>query len=124
QVIEPAVGTTDENVRKLPYTGDGQLVHSASYAGLDWREAKKKITADLAVRNRGKATINYKLRDWLFSRQRYWGEPFPIVWVNEEDYRRHGSAEIKDAVTYKDGAGKIFCALPIPESALPLKLPE
>src|SRR5690606_37050236 len=43
-------------------------------------EAKKKITAWLKDKGLGQGTVNYKLRDWLFSRQRYWGEPFPIVW--------------------------------------------
>ncbi|MCA1964073.1 MAG: leucine--tRNA ligase [Prosthecobacter sp.] len=84
QVIEPdhAEGRNGHGTTKLPYTGDGRLVHSNGYSGLPWEEAKKKITADLAARGRGQATINYKLRDWLFSRQRYWGEPFPIVWEN------------------------------------------
>ena len=54
-----------------------------SITGLPTAEAKKKITAWLEEKNLGKKTINYKLRDWLFSRQRYWGEPFPIVWKKD-----------------------------------------
>jgi leucyl-tRNA synthetase len=60
-------------------TGDGVLVNSPLIDGLRVPEAKKKITAWLEAEGIGKGTVNYKLRDWLFSRQRYWGEPFPIL---------------------------------------------
>jgi leucyl-tRNA synthetase len=81
QVVEPPAGTDWRG-----FVGDGTSVNSAkgeiSLNGLPTQEAKKKITAWLESRGLGKKTINYKLRDWLFSRQRYWGEPFPIVWKN------------------------------------------
>lgn len=67
------------DITKEAYTGDGILVNSLLIDGLSVPEAKKKITKWLEEHNLGKATVNYKLRDWLFSRQRYWGEPFPII---------------------------------------------
>ena len=86
------------------YAGDGVLVASAnaevSLNGLGAQEAKARITSWLAAQGRGEAAVTYKLRDWLFSRQRYWGEPFPIVY---------------DA----DGL-----PLPLPESMLPVELPD
>ncbi|HXT10739.1 MAG TPA: leucine--tRNA ligase [Candidatus Angelobacter sp.] len=72
--------------------------------GLPTQEAKKKITAWLESKNLGKKTINYKLRDWLFSRQRYWGEPFPIIWK-------------------RDAAGNLYHEA-LPESALPVLPPK
>ena len=88
-------------------SGDGISVNSTgpeiSITGLPTPEAKKKITAWLEEKGLGKKTINYKLRDWLFSRQRYWGEPFPIVWK-------------------KDAAGNLYHEA-LPESALPLLPP-
>jgi leucyl-tRNA synthetase len=70
------------NEQAMGFTGEGIAVNSPIINGLTSAEAKKKITAWLEERGLGKRAINYKLRDWLFSRQRYWGEPFPIVWQN------------------------------------------
>jgi leucyl-tRNA synthetase len=108
------------------------LVHSDGYSGLPWSEAKAKITADLAARGRGQATINYKLRDWLFSRQRYWGEPFPLVWVNADDYASATAHAASAGVALPLPSAPVTCvidgetryALPIPEASLPLRLPE
>jgi leucyl-tRNA synthetase len=72
-----------EDVQAAVYTGDGKLVNSGMLDGLVVEEAKKKITAWLEEQGKGKGTINYKLRDWLFSRQRYWGEPFPILFKED-----------------------------------------
>jgi leucyl-tRNA synthetase len=87
------------------YTGDGPAINSSapggvSLDGLDVDEAKHTITGWLAEHGYGKATVQYKLRDWLFARQRYWGEPFPIVW--DENGLPHG----------------------VPEDQLPVELPE
>ena len=76
-VVQP---TGDEPA--FGFTGEGIAINSPIINGLTSAEAKKKITAWLEERGLGKRAINYKLRDWLFSRQRYWGEPFPIVWEN------------------------------------------
>ncbi len=134
QVIEPdhGEGRNGDGAVKLPYTGDGRLVHSEGYSGLPWAEAKAKITADLASRGRGQATVNFKLRDWLFSRQRYWGEPFPIVWVDTADYAAATAHALASGVALPLPAEPVTCvidgatrfALPVPERSLPLTLPE
>ncbi|MEM9016572.1 MAG: leucine--tRNA ligase [Verrucomicrobiota bacterium] len=81
------------------FTGNGTAINSGFLDGLATPEAKAKITEWLEEKGLGKKTINFKLRDWLFSRQRYWGEPFPIIW-------RDGHHEA------------------LPESELPLLAPE
>ena len=62
------------------FSGEGIAVNSPAIEGLRTPEAKQKMIAWLEEQGSGKGTITYKLRDWLFSRQRYWGEPFPIIW--------------------------------------------
>ena len=79
---------------------EGRMIFSGLLNGLHSSEARKVITQWLQEKGLGKATVQYKLRDWLFSRQRYWGEPIPIVHCD-----KHG-------------------AVPLPENELPLKLPE
>ncbi|MDQ4130326.1 MAG: leucine--tRNA ligase [Actinomycetota bacterium] len=82
------------------WEGDGITVNSGAYDGLPWQETKKRITAELEARGIGRFQVNYRLRDWLLSRQRYWGCPIPIV--------------------YCDGCGEV----PVPEADLPVELPD
>jgi len=88
-----------EEFKGKAFTGEGPAINSDFLNGMQISEAKEKITEWLEENGVGKKSVNYKLRDWLFSRQRYWGEPFPIIHV--------------------DGEPK-----PIPESELPVTLPE
>ncbi|MGL5972873.1 MAG: leucine--tRNA ligase [Oscillospiraceae bacterium] len=83
-----------------PYIGEGEIINSGFINGLSVEEAKKRIIDWLDKNKKGKEKTNYKLRDWIFARQRYWGEPIPIV--------------ICDCCGY----------VPVPENELPLKLPE
>jgi len=80
QVVRPEDGEKAGSC----FSGEGIAINSSFLDGLPTAEAKKKITAWLEEKSLGKKTVQFKLRDWLFSRQRYWGEPFPIVWKGDQ----------------------------------------
>jgi leucyl-tRNA synthetase len=92
QVVQPPDAKTDWQ----GFCDEGTAVNSSgpdiSLDGLPTLEAKRTISAWLESRGLGKKTINFKLRDWLFSRQRYWGEPFPILWEPASDGSRQHAA--------------------------------
>ena len=71
----------ENSAHEAAFVGEGISINSEWLNGLPTAEAKVKIVAWLEQNGCGRATISYKLRDWLFSRQRYWGEPFPIIWT-------------------------------------------
>ncbi len=64
---------------EVVFAGEGTAIHSSDYDGLPTAQFKERIIHDLASRGQGRRAVNYKLRDWLFSRQHFWGEPFPIL---------------------------------------------
>jgi leucyl-tRNA synthetase len=78
--VVQAPGKTQEE--SIGFLEDGVAINSPLIDGLPTSKAKKKILAWLEEQGAGRADVRYKLRDWLFSRQRYWGEPFPIIWQN------------------------------------------
>ena len=102
--IVRTVAPSEGHPEDAAFTGDGPAINSAndeiSLNGMGVGEAKAAMSTWLADKGFGETTVNYKLRDWLFSRQRYWGEPFPIVF--DEDGTAHA----------------------VPESMLPIELPE
>ena len=100
QVVESSKGAVDVNEAAFTDVATGRMVNSGFLTGMEVAEAKKAITEYLEKEGIGSPKTNYKLRDWVFSRQRYWGEPIPIVKCEKCGY------------------------VPIPEDQLPLELPE
>jgi leucyl-tRNA synthetase len=102
--VRRVIAADDEDAGTPPgeeaYTGSGRLVNSGEFDGLDVETAKRAVTAWLAGRGLGAAAIDYRLRDWLISRQRYWGAPIPIV--------------------HCPACGEV----PVPDDQLPVLLPE
>jgi leucyl-tRNA synthetase len=103
EVVKSSNVDHPSSIVEKPFTDDGIVVNSGFIDNLTTAEAKEAMIAWLETKGIGKKSIKYKLRDWLFSRQRYWGEPFPIIYAN-------------------DGDGEYAKALPT--SSLPVSLPE
>jgi len=103
---ETALAYTEGAQTYYPFAGEGVAVNSGSFNGLPTAEFKRRLTAWLEERSQGCRRVNYKLRDWLFSRQRYWGEPFPIL--HEID----------------DKGNPIGVIEPLSPDELPLRLPD
>jgi leucyl-tRNA synthetase len=100
RVIEGTDPETARDADGLPYAGDGPMTASDRFDGKHNRAAYGEIVAWLSDEGRGEAAVNYRLRDWLVSRQRYWGAPIPVV--------------------YCDHCGIV----PVPDDQLPVELPE
>lgn len=98
--IVEVISGGEKSVQDVAHTGDGKAVNSDFLNGLSTEPAKEKMIQWLEAKKLGTKRVHYRLRDWLFSRQRYWGEPFPIVHV--------------------ENSGEIVA---LPESALPVTLP-
>ena len=96
----PIIQVIEGDISESAYTEDGKHMNSSFADGMNIADAKAAITAKLVELGAGKEVVNYKLRDWIFSRQRYWGEPIPVVKLDD---------------------GTEF---PLPEDQLPLVLPE
>jgi len=92
-IVQVIQSPEDHDVQEAAYSGDGLAMNSGQFDGLDVTAFKAAIIDWLVERDLGTRKVNYKLRDWLFSRQRYWGEPFPVV--HTEDGQTH-------AVPYED----------------------
>ncbi|TWT57643.1 Leucine--tRNA ligase [Thalassoglobus neptunius] len=104
-VIE-VVDSGSDDVENIGFTGQGTAINSGDYNGTPTQQFKEKITQDLQAAGLGKQATNYRLRDWLFSRQRYWGEPFPIWHELDEEGTPTGNIRTVD------------------ESELPVTLPD
>ncbi len=106
RVIEGEDPDAARDEQGLPYPGDGPMVGSGGFDGKGNREAYDEIVAWLEVEGRGEPAVNYRLRDWLVSRQRYWGAPIPVVYCD---------------ACGEEGAPAI---VPVPDEQLPVELPE
>ncbi len=82
-IVRVLAGGDEPDITKAAHTGDGELINSEFLNGLDKAHAVTSMTAWLEKNGRGKHKVTYKLRDWLFSRQRYWGEPFPVLHTSD-----------------------------------------
>ena len=102
EVVRGPVSSTSGDVQTEPYTGDGPHVNSGFLDGLDNAQALTRVIAWLVERGLGEASVRYKLRDWLFSRQRYWGEPIPVIELADGTLRLVPRAELPVALPQID----------------------
>ncbi len=112
--VKPASG---EKVATI-FTEYGILYNSGDYSGLTSQEAKIKLTAELEATGQGYRQVNYKFRDWVFSRQRYWGEPFPF------EYYKLNSVDSKNVGRTVDIDGELYQVKLLSMEELPLMLPD
>src|SRR5258707_352802 len=99
-VVQPDGAPIAVETMTEAHAGEGRLVHSGEFDGLPWEEANRRMTAAAKDRGIGEGTVQYRLKDWGISRQRYWGTPIPVI--------------------YCDACGMV----PVPSDALPVLLPK
>jgi leucyl-tRNA synthetase len=99
-VVQPDDAPIDEATMTEAHAGEGKLINSGPYNGMPWEDANRAMTADAKTRGLGEGTVQYRLKDWGISRQRYWGTPIPVIYCE------------------KDGM------VPVPYDQLPVVLPK
>ena len=120
------------DIKKQAYIGEGELVNSDKFNGLDWKVAKTKISKFLKEKDLAEKSIQYHIRDWIFSRQHYWGEPIPMIYcakcaekgITFWETEKTQNSKLKIFKIEDKFKKQLAGWFPAPENQLPIKLPD
>ncbi len=132
--IRPVITPEERDKQKNAYEGEGELINSGKFTGMRSKEAKEKIGEYVE----GNSEVHYHLRDWLISRQRYWGPPIPVIYcrrcrksqisnyklqTNSNNQNSKVANKLEEGIDYTTIDGEEYAIVPVPEESLPVELP-